>query len=175
MKNAPWCADTSGVSWLMISRDTVSRFFCPCIIELNFATFVLSQSCSWFFCVVSRRLTIIWLMLSLSFATSPSAPTVMLRVRSPLVTAVATSLIARICVVSEGAERVGHVVDGLGERRHFALRVDQELLGEVAIRDGCHHARDAAHLGGQVARHEVHVVGQVLPYAGDAGHVGLAA
>jgi len=34
-------------------RDTVSRFFWPCIIELNFARFVLSQSCSWFFCVVS--------------------------------------------------------------------------------------------------------------------------
>jgi hypothetical protein len=103
MKNAPWCALTSGVSWLMISRDTVSRFFWPCIIELNLARFVFSQSCSWFFCVVSRRLTIIWLMLSLSFATSPSASTVMARVRSPLLTAVANSEMARICLVSEEA------------------------------------------------------------------------
>ena len=53
--------------------------------------------------MVSRRLKIIWLMLSLSLATSPSAPTVIARVRSPLVTAVATSEIARICVVSEAA------------------------------------------------------------------------
>ncbi len=103
MKNAPWCALTSGVSWLMISRETVSRFFWPCIMELNLARFVFSQSCSWFFCVVSRRLTIIWLMLSFSLATSPSASTVMARVRSPLVTAVATSLMARIWLVSDAA------------------------------------------------------------------------
>ncbi len=103
MKKAPWCAPTSGVSCDMISLETVSRFFWPCIMELNLARFVFSQSCSWFFCVVSRRLKIIWLMLSLSFATSPSAPTVMARVRSPLVTAVATSEMARICVVSEAA------------------------------------------------------------------------
>ena len=99
MKNAPWCAETSGVSSLMIRRDTASRFFWPCIIELNLARLVFSQSCSVFFCVVSRRLTIIWLMLSLSDATSPWASTVIDRVRSPLVTAVATSEMARTCVV----------------------------------------------------------------------------
>src|SRR5262249_38644273 len=33
---------------------------------------------------------------------------------------------------------------------------------------------DVADLGGQVACHRVHVVGQVLPGAGNAGHVGLA-
>ena len=46
--------------------DTVSRFFCPCIMLENLARLVFSQSCSVFFCVVSFRLTIIWLMLSLS-------------------------------------------------------------------------------------------------------------
>ncbi len=62
---------------------------------MNFARFVFSQSCSVFFWVVSLRLRIISLMLSLSAATSPRASTVMDRVRSPLVTAVATSAMAR--------------------------------------------------------------------------------
>ena len=83
----------------MMRRDTVSRFFCPCIIELNLARFVFSQSCSAFFCVVSRRLMIIWLILSLSAATSPCASTSIDRVRSPLVTAVVTSEMARTCEV----------------------------------------------------------------------------
>ena len=34
---------------------------------------------------------------------------------------------------------------------------------------------DAAHLGREVGGHEVHVVGEVLPGAGDALHLGLAA
>ena len=55
----------------------------------------MSQSCSVFFFVVSRRLAIIWLTLSFSSATSPRASTVMDRVRSPLVTEVATSAMAR--------------------------------------------------------------------------------
>ena len=67
--------------------------------RLNLARLVFSQSCSVFFCVVSFRLRIISLMLSLSAATSPCASTVIERVRSPWVTAVATSAIARTCVV----------------------------------------------------------------------------
>ena len=55
----------------------------------------MSQSCSLFFSVVSFRLRIISLMLSLSAATSPEASTLIDRVRSPFVTAVATSAIAR--------------------------------------------------------------------------------
>ncbi len=67
--------------------------------RLNLARLVLSQSCSVFFCVVSLRLRIISLMVSLSEATSPCVSTVIDRVRSPWVTAVATSAIARTCVV----------------------------------------------------------------------------
>ena len=65
----------------------------------NLARLVLSQSCSVFLRVVSLRLRIISLMLSFSAATSPSASTLIERVRSPFVTAVATSAIARTCVV----------------------------------------------------------------------------
>src|SRR3954452_8475901 len=67
--------------------------------RVNFARFVFSQSCSALRDVVSRRLRIISLMLPFSAASSPSACTVMLRVRTPFVTAVATSAMARTCVV----------------------------------------------------------------------------
>ncbi len=67
--------------------------------RLNLARFVLSQSCSLFLSVVSRRLRIISLVVSLRTATSPRAATEISRVRSPVVTAVATSAIARTCVV----------------------------------------------------------------------------
>ena len=52
-----------------------------------------------FFCVVSLRLRIISLIVSLSAATSPCVSTVIDRVRSPCVTATATSAIARTWVV----------------------------------------------------------------------------
>ena len=90
---------TTGASSERIRRPTVLRSFWPCSIRLNFARLVFSQSCSVFLRVVSRRLRIISLMVSFSAATSPRASTVIDRVRSPCVTAVATSAMARTCVV----------------------------------------------------------------------------
>ena len=78
-------------------------------------------------------------------------------------------------LIGEGRKRVGHVVDGFGERRHLALRLHGEVLLEVAVGDRGHDLHDAAHLLGEVGRHDVHGVGQVLPGAGDAGHVRLTA
>ncbi len=78
-------------------------------------------------------------------------------------------------LIGEDRQRVGHVVDGFGERRDLALGLHGEVLLEVAVGDRGHHLDDAAHLFGQVRRHHVHGVGQVLPGAGDAGHLGLAA
>ena len=49
------------------------------------------------------------------------------------------------------------------------------FLRQVAGGHGLGHVGDVAHLAGQVAGHEVHAVGQVLPRAGHAVHVGLAA
>ena len=63
------------------------------------ARLALSQFWASFFSVVSFRAEIIWLIVSLSCATSPAAATVIVRVRSPRVTAVATSPIARTWVV----------------------------------------------------------------------------
>ena len=73
---------------------------------MNLARLVLSQSCSVFLAVVSLRLRIISFMLSLSAATSPAASTATDRVRSPVVTAVATSAMARTWVVRLAASRL---------------------------------------------------------------------
>ena len=78
-------------------------------------------------------------------------------------------------LIGENRQRVGHVVDGFGERRDLALRLHREVLLEVAVCDRGHDLDDAAHLFGEVCGHHVDGVGQVLPGAGDAGHLRLAA
>ena len=186
--------------------------------RLNLARLVLSQSCSVFFCVVSFRLRIISLIVSFSDATSPCVSTVIERVRSPCVTAVATSAIARTCVVrlaassltfsvsafhvpdapgtlawppslpstptsratvvtwsAKVASVLGHAVDGVGQRGDLALGLHGQLQLQVAVGHGRHDLGDAAHLRREVAGHEVHVVGQVLPRARHALHLRLAA
>ena len=49
------------------------------------------------------------------------------------------------------------------------------FLDKVAAGHGGGHLGDVADLAGQVAGHQVHVVGQVLPGAGDAFDLRLAA
>src|SRR5207247_5571340 len=49
------------------------------------------------------------------------------------------------------------------------------LLRQVAVRDRGRHLRDVPYLAGQIARHRVDAVGQVLPRARHALHLGLAA
>ena len=79
----------------MISSATVSRSRWPCSRPANRARLVLSQYCSWLALVVSRSDWTMALMLSLSSATSPSASTLMERVRSPVATALVTWAMAR--------------------------------------------------------------------------------
>src|SRR5207249_3481785 len=75
----------------------------------------------------------------------------------------------------ERVELVHHGVDGVLELENFAFDVHGDLAGQAAARDGCRHVGDLAYLPGEVGRHEVDVVGEVLPRAGDARHDGLAA
>ena len=75
----------------------------------------------------------------------------------------------------EGVELVDHRVDGVLQLEDLALHVDGDLLRQVAVGDRRGHLGDVAHLAGEVAGHRVDVVGEVLPGAGDAVHVGLAA
>ena len=77
-------------------------------------------------------------------------------------------------LVGERRQSVGHVVDGFGQGRDLALGLHGQLLAQIAVRDRSHHLHDAAHLFGEVGRHEVHVVGQVLPGAADARDLGLS-
>ena len=75
----------------------------------------------------------------------------------------------------ERAQLLDHRVERVLEQQDLAAHVDGDLLRQVAAGDGGRHFGDVADLRGQVGRHEVDVVGQVLPGAGDAGHLRLAA
>src|SRR5262249_15450524 len=72
-------------------------------------------------------------------------------------------------------ELTDHRVDGVLQFEDFAADVHGHFLGQVTRGDGGRHFGDVAHLSGEVTRHEVHGVGEVLPYARDPGHVGLPA
>src|SRR5205085_6968799 len=75
----------------------------------------------------------------------------------------------------ERVELIDHRVDGCLQLQHLALHVDGDLLRQVSVGDGGSDLGDVADLRGQIRRHEVHVVGEVLPDAGHAADVGLAA
>ncbi len=190
--------------------ETVARSRWPWSMRVNRSRLVFSQSCSVFWRVVSRRLRIISLSLSFSTATSPLASTPTCRVRSPSVTAVATSAIARTWLVrlaaswltlsvrsfqtpgdlgrlrlpaelaldadlardardlgGEAVELIDHRVDGVLQLEELALDVGGDLLAQIAVGDGGRHLGDVADLAGEVAGHQVDVVGQVLPDAAD--------
>ncbi len=78
-------------------------------------------------------------------------------------------------LIGERRQRVDHAVDGVGQLRDFALGFEHQFALQIAVGDGRHHFRDTAHLRGQIRRHEVDVVGQILPGAGHALHFRLAA
>src|SRR5690606_39922475 len=78
-------------------------------------------------------------------------------------------------LVGEGVELVHHRVDGVLQLQDLALGVDRDLLGEVAAGHRRGHHGDLPHLVGQVVRHRVDVVGEVLPHPGHAPHVRLTA
>ena len=73
----------------------------------------------------------------------------------------------------ERVELVHHRVDGVLELQDLPLHVHGDLLVELAAGHGRRHFGDVADLGRQVARHRVHVVGQVLPGPADAADLRL--
>src|SRR5690606_23645554 len=78
-------------------------------------------------------------------------------------------------LVGEDGEGLDHAVDGVGQGGDLALGVQRQLALQVAVGDGGDDLGDAAHLTRQVGGHRVDVVGQVLPGAGYAGDLRLAA
>ena len=75
----------------------------------------------------------------------------------------------------KGVQLVDHDIDGILELEDLALGVRRDLLREVASGNGRGDLGDVSYLAGEVARHEVDVVGQVLPGARDALDDGLSA
>ena len=108
------------------------------------ARLVFSQSCSWLTRVVSARVRIIWLMLSLSSATSPRAST----------------------VIDWRQVALGHRGGDVADGAHLAGQVAGQLVdvvGEVAPHaGGARHVGLAAQLAldADVARHAGDLVGE---------------
>src|SRR5438105_3340434 len=75
----------------------------------------------------------------------------------------------------EPIQLVDHPIDGVLQLEDFATDVDRDLSGQVPSSDCGGHVGDVAHLGGEVAGHVVHVVGQVLPDAPHPLHLRLTA
>ncbi len=75
----------------------------------------------------------------------------------------------------KGVELVDHRVDGLLQLQDFAADVHGDFLRQIAAGDGGRHLGDVAHLGREIARHEIDVVGEIFPRSGDARHLRLAA
>ena len=78
-------------------------------------------------------------------------------------------------LVSERRQCFGHAVDRLSEFGDLALGVNFEFQVQVAVGNGSHDFGNTAHLARQVARHEIDVVGEVLPGTRHAFHLCLAA
>ena len=68
-----------------------------------------------------------------------------------------------------------HLVDRVLQRRDLALRLDRDRARQVALRHRGRDLGDRAHLRRQVGRELVDVLGQALPGARRARHLGLAA
>jgi len=77
--------------------------------------------------------------------------------------------------VGEGRQLVDHRVDGVLQLGHLASGLDRDLLRQVTPGHGGGDLGDVPHLAGEVGGQLVDVVGQVLPGARHAPHVGLAA
>src|SRR5207248_940600 len=78
-------------------------------------------------------------------------------------------------LTGEGVQLIHHRVDGVLQLRDLATDIDRDLLGEVALLDCRRYLGNVAHLGGVGAAQGGNVVGEILPAARDALHLGLAA
>src|SRR5205085_2579055 len=75
----------------------------------------------------------------------------------------------------KGVELIHHRIDGVLQLQDLSPDIDGDLLREVPVCHGRRDLGDVAHLTGEVTRHRVDAVRQVLPGAGDAPHLRLPA
>src|SRR5205823_5897532 len=78
-------------------------------------------------------------------------------------------------LTGKGVKLVDHHVDGVPQLWTLSPYATVYRPRQVARGDGRGHFGDVAHLTGQVAGHQVHVVGEVRPRAADALDLRLAA
>src|SRR5207249_4632669 len=78
-------------------------------------------------------------------------------------------------LAGERIELVHHRVDGALQLQDLALHVHRDLLRQVALGHRGGHLGNVAHLAGEVRRHRVHVVGELLPGAHSPCHLLLPA
>ena len=86
-----------------------------------------------------------------------------------------TSRATRLTSRGEAVELIDHRVERVLQLQNLALHVDGDLLGQIAVGHRGRHVGDVADLAGEVGGHRVDVVGEILPRARHAGHLGLAA
>src|SRR6185437_8249115 len=75
----------------------------------------------------------------------------------------------------ERVELVHHDVDGVLQIQNFAAHVYRDLASQIAACNRGRDFRDVTNLRGEVAGHRIYRLRQILPHAGDALHVRLAA
>ena len=115
------------------------------------------------------------IMLTLSVRSFQTPPTPFTWAWPPSLPSVPTSLATRVTSPAKELSWSTMVLMVSFSSRISPLHVDGDLLREVAVRDRGRHLGDVADLAGEVRGHEVDVVGQVLPGAGDALDLGLTA
>src|SRR5437763_549659 len=75
----------------------------------------------------------------------------------------------------EPVELVHHRVQRFFELQDFTANIDRDLARQIAAGNGSCDLCDVSHLASQVAGHEVHVIGEILPGTANAGHLRLPA
>ncbi|KAF5409767.1 MAG: hypothetical protein Udaeo2_01190 [Candidatus Udaeobacter sp.] len=78
-------------------------------------------------------------------------------------------------LIGKRRERINHVVDCVGQLADFPFCFNKELLVQVSLCNCGDNFRDTTHLVRQIAGHEIHAVGQVLPRAGNTFNRSLSA
>ncbi len=76
---------------------------------------------------------------------------------------------------SERSELIHHRIDRVLEFEDLALHIHRDFAREIAIGHRGGDFRDVADLRGEIARHRIDAVREILPDAGDALHHGLTA
>ena len=69
---------------------------------------------------------------------------------------------------------IDHHIDCVLQLKELAFHINRDFLGQIAGRDGCGYGGDIAHLIRQITGHQIDVLRQILPCAGNAFHIGLA-